>query len=470
VVFVNVLNLDKHYTETAMKLSGVNAGAVTLTNPVILPTFKAEVRGAAVDVELIENTDYEVVEDTDEEVYTVNLLKTFSEAIKVSYTLDGEAVEEVHTPDSFPIEIDAGATNLKLKISVVPVTTLIAGEDYKIGYNEDGVAEFEILKPARVPADEVYVSFHEADAGKVTSADIIGRVNSLTDELEGLELVESVFPKFRLVPSILIAPKYSQEVGVAAVMKAKCTGINGVFRAIAIVDLPTDEIKSYTNAAEYKNLKNLADTSLIVCYPKVSLDGKQFFLSTQLAGLMNKVDYERGDDMPYWSPSNQQLQCDSSVMADGTEKIFSLSQANYLNSQGIATALNFSNGWCFWGNCTGLYPSSTDVKDVFISVRRMFNWLANNLILSYFQKVDNPMNRRLIDNLVNSINLYMNGLAAKGAVLPGSHVEFTEAENPTTDLLNGKIKFHIYYTPPIPAQDINFVIEYDVSNLQSLFA
>ena len=281
--------------------------------------------------------------------------------------------------------------------------------------------------------------------------------------------MEEIYPKFRLVPTILIAPKFSQNVEVAAVMKAKCTGINGVFRAIALVDLPTAEIANYTNAAEYKNQHNLVDENLVVCYPKVSLDGKQFYMSTQLASLMCRTDYYLGDEIPYYSPSNQNMQIDSTVMADGTEKLFSLAQANYLNSQGISTALNFSNGWVFWSNRTGCYPSVTDVKDSFIAVRRFFSWYNNHLILTYFQQVDSPINRRLIDNLINSEQIFLNGLQAKGVILGGGEIEFREGDNPTTDLLNGKIEFHVNITPAIPAEEIHFKLEYDVSGLQSLF-
>ena len=61
-------------------------------------------------------------------------------------------------------------------------------------------------------------------------------------------------------------------------MKAKCYDINSVFNAIALVDIPTDEVKNYTDAAQYKNLKNLVDTSVVACYPKVSLGGVQYHL------------------------------------------------------------------------------------------------------------------------------------------------------------------------------------------------
>ncbi|MEW5725968.1 MAG: phage tail sheath C-terminal domain-containing protein, partial [Thermodesulfobacteriota bacterium] len=144
-------------------------------------------------------------------------------------------------------------------------------------------------------------------------------------------------------------------------------------------------------------------------------------------------------------------------------------QAAYLNGQGLVTALNFVGGWKLWGNRTGAYPANTDPKDAFISNRRMFNWIANTIILTAWQRVDYPINRRLVQTIVESLNDWLNGLASRGAIL-GGRVEFLEEENPSTDLADGVIRFHVYVTPPSPAREINFTVEYDPSYLQTLFA
>ena len=63
------------------------------------------------------------------------------------------------------------------------------------------------------------------------------------------------------------------------------------------------------------------------------------------------------------------------------------------------------NGFRMWGNHTGAWPASGDAKDVWINVRRMFNWQGNTFILTYFDKVDDPMNAILIENIVDSENI-----------------------------------------------------------------
>ena len=61
-----------------------------------------------------------------------------------------------------------------------------------------------------------------------------------------------------------------------------------------------------------------------------------------------------------------------------------------------------------------------------------------------------------------------NGLAALQYILRGS-VSFRESENSTTDLLDGIAKFHVLVSPPPPARDIDFIMEYDAEAMTVLF-
>lgn len=301
----------------------------------------------------------------------------------------------------------------------------------------------------------------------VTSTDIIGGVDTDGNKT-GLELINECFPRFRLVPGIIIAPGFSGDSAVAAVIAAKAAKINEHFSCIGIVDIPTDTVKQYSEAAEWKNTNNVTDESLVCCWPKLSLGGVQFHQSAQLAALMAEVD-AANDDVPYVSPSNKSYAMDSAVLEDGTEVWLSPDTAAYLNSQGIVTALNFMDGWKCWGNRTAKYPGGTDVKDTFIPIRRMFSWIGNTLIQTYWKKVDAPLKRRQIDTIVDSANMWLNGLTAREYIL-GGRVEFLETENPTTDLMDGIARFHVYITPPSPNREIDFILEYDPKYVETLFA
>ena len=76
------------------------------------------------------------------------------------------------------------------------------------------------------------------------------------------------------------------------------------------------------------------------------------------------------------------------------------------------------------------------------------------------------MNRRLIDTVIDSANIWLNGLVGRGYLL-GARVEMQESENPVTDLMAGIVRIHIYMTPPSPAQEIDFTLEYDASYVES---
>lgn len=348
-------------------------------------------------------------------------------------------------------------------------TTYVADTDYTVTYNNDGQAIVNRLSGGTIPAanSALKIDYSYVDPSKVDADHIIGGVDSGTGKLTGLELVDEVFPRFRLVPGQVLAPKFSTDATVAAVMKAKVSNINKHFKAIALSDIPTDTVTKYSDAPVWKNNNNVVDPYQIVCYPMLKLGDEKYHLSTQLAGLICQIDGQNSD-IPYKSPSNQSLQTTATVLKDGSEVWLAPDSAAFLNGEGIVTALNFIGGWKAWGNRTATYPGSTDPKDAFIPIRRMFNWVGNTLTLTFWQRLDYPLNRRQIDTVVDSVNLWLNGLVSQQYLL-GARVEFLPEENPTTDLLDGIARFHVYLTPPSPNREIDFILEYDPSYLQSLF-
>ena len=98
----------------------------------------------------------------------------------------------------------------------------------------------------------------------------------------------------------------------------------------------------------------------------------------------------------------------------------------------------------------------------------MFDWIRNDFIQTFWQKVDAPMTSRLIRTIVNSYNVRLNGLQAREMII-GGRIEFQSGENPMTDLLSGILRFHIYFTPPIPAEQIVGIFEFDPDYLETLF-
>ncbi len=406
-------------------------------------------------------------------IYSQFALFAMSPCVLIN-VLDPSAHKETIAPADFTIT--NGEANLGQDVILAngvtfeAGTTYTAGTDYSLGYDESGNAILSVIKGGRLAnVSKVKVGFTRLKPSVITANDIIGGVDASTGKYTGLELINSVFPKFRLVPGLIGCPKWSTKPEVAAVMRAKAENINGLFTAMSVVDIPSDSegADRYTEVPEWKNQHNYTGNHEIVCWPMVKLGDKVFHLSTQLIGLMNQVD-AGNDDTPYESPSNKNLQMDSCVVSSGSEIDLGIESANYLNGQGVVTALNWIGGWRAWGNRTGIYPANTDVKDCFIPTRRMFDWVGNEFILTFWQKVDQGMNPRLIQTIINSYNVRLNGLQARGFLL-GGRIEFQSVENPTTDLLDGILRFHIYFAPPPPAEQIESILEFDPAYFEVLF-
>ena len=314
---------------------------------------------------------------------------------------------------------------------VTTVTTYEEGTHYELAFDDDAHLVISALHdatsgdPLMPLGTDLEFSAYKTDPTVVDGDDVIGGVGT-DGSKSGLELVEEMYPRFGLVPGTIIAPGYSDQPGVAAVMSAKTSGVNGLFSCICACDVPATAsgADQYSEVNAWKNSSNYVHPRQVVCWPMIELDGVLFHMSSHVAARMATTDADNGD-IPYVSPSNKLFEMTAACTAAGEEVWLTNAEANYLNGQGIVTALNFYGGWRCWGNRTGAYPASTDPKDTFIPVRRMFGWLGNTLILTYWQRVDFPLNKRQIQTVVDSANIWLNGLAARQCIL-GGRVEFLE--------------------------------------------
>lgn len=411
-----------------------------------------------------------------EEIYTAFKLYEIGPVFLVNVLDPTKHKAEVAAADITPVDnqiklpLEAIADSVVVKASAEAESALVAGEDYEVFYSDTNCI-IEFSTPRTAAAN---VKYNKVDPTQITASDIIGGFNTTTKKSTGLELIDSVFPLYTMAPDIILCPNWSHISEVAAVMAAKAENINGLFEGVAILDVDTTATTGaayYTEVPAWKKSKNFMKSMELVCFPKVALGDKIFNYSTQLAGSIAAVDNDEalGGGTPCESASNKSLQADRMVIADGTELVMDLQQANFLNENGVITALNFSNGFVSWGNYTACYPANTDPTDYIYCINRMFRWVAKSVILSYWSYVDRKLTRRLIDAILQGVNDWLNGLTAEEKIL-GGRVEMLESENTTTALAAGKVKFHIYMTPPSPLEDLDFVLEYDFSYLQDLMA
>ncbi len=344
-------------------------------------------------------------------------------------------------------------------------TELKREENYTTLFNEDGTLSIALIGGA---AATLKVSGKRLDPALVTPNDIIGGVDVNTGKETGLEVIRQIYPKLAMTPGILLAPRFSASPNVSAALQAKTKDINGVFKAVTVIDIDStaEGATKYTDVKEQKEKQAVTDPNAYAVWGYGKLGDVVYSGSALAASLTAYTDAVNGD-IPNVSPSNKTLSIGAICLADGTEIMLDQTQANTVNGFGVATFLNM-NGFRLWGNNTACYPGNSDPKDRWFSVRRFFCWTGNTFILTYFQKVDDPTNPRLIEAIVDSENVRGNSFVARD-ICARYEITFNEDENPTTDLLNGKITFHQYLTPYVPAEDIENILEFDPDALSKLF-
>jgi len=337
-------------------------------------------------------------------------------------------------------------------------------DDFSYTLNQAAKVLFQLYGISPVIFINVFdPTIHKDDSGnpdvsKVTASDIVGGVDAATGKRKGLECIEEVWTKYGKIVGTILAPGFSHDSTVYNVMIAKAENLSGHFRAMAYIDAPPDA-ETLADVNAFKSA--IGSPHAYVLDPPVKYGDEDHFLSVHAAGLTAKVDASH-DGIPFDSPSNKELRISE------PKKIYTLQDANYLNSRGIATVFRFSTGFKLWGNRTAAFPENTDVKDTFINCRRMANWIENNLIVNTWQKVDDPTNKRLIESITDTWNIALGGLVGKGALLK-AQVLFLEQDNLLTDLINGAIRFRVKYTPVTPAEDIEFITVVDVEGYKNLF-
>lgn len=347
-----------------------------------------------------------------------------------------------------------------------PAVTLTRGTDYTTSFNSDGTLNLIMVSSTAKAATSITVAGNKIDPTAVLPSDIVGSVDASTGAESGLEVVRQIYPKFSMTPGILLAPRFSKDATVAAALQAKTKEINGVFKCVTIIDIDSTSsgATKYSDVNTKKQAQAVSDPNAYAVWPFAAV-GETVYSGSSLAAALTAYTDAVNADTPNVSPSNKTIAISKACLVDGTEVVLDQDQANTVNSFGVATWLNM-NGFRLWGNNTAAYPGNTDPKDRWFSVRRFLSWAANTFILTYFQRVDSPANKRLIDAIVDSENVRGNGFVARD-ICARYEIVFLEEENTTADLLDGKLTFHQYITPYTPAEDIEDVIEFDPEALST---
>lgn len=344
---------------------------------------------------------------------------------------------------------------LVVKTTDQTASTLKKDTDYEVYYDEKNCI-IELLPDSDSYAKTTLnIAYDKADPGAITASDI-------EEAVEKVEMCKSIVG---IVPDLLCSPGWSRNPAVAAVMAAKAASINGIYKAKAVVDLDTSAsgADDYSKVLAYKNSNGYTDENMIVCWPMVQSGDYMFDLSTVVCGLMASIDSDNGN-CPHESPSNKSLAITGACTKAGGEIALSLSQADTVSyTDGVVTVLN-NGGWVLWGNYTGCHPNNSDVSKCFVCTNRMQDFICNTFVDTFWGYIDKPLTRVLIDAIVNSFNSWLNGLTHEGK-LYGGEIQYVAESNQTESLIAGKFRLDTKMASPVPAQEINMYVEYDVDYL-----
>ena len=347
---------------------------------------------------------------------------------------------------------------------VIVSTLVIKSEETPIAADKyvtewlDGVLTINFTEDVASP---VTISYNKVDPTKVTAKDIIGSWDTTTDVRTGAELIGYVYPMFGVVPSVIIAPGWTTNDTIGAVLSSKTTEINGNFSAVTILDIDTASAKTRSAAIAAKKARTFNDTCIFT-YPLVKKGDRVLAYSAVIAALTMSLAASN-DGVTCKSPSNKAIDIDDVVLADGTSLFYNQLDGNELNAEGIVTIIA-RNGWYTWGNNTAAYPATTDPVKRWIVTHMTFDYMGNDFINKVISKVDENIDLKLVENAVTDYNITLAGHATEGRIIAGK-VVYDPADNDETSLLLGRFKTRMSIGGNIPAEVIKNVKSYDVNAL-----
>lgn len=407
------------------------------------------------------------------EAISANFQVVGTAPIVVINVLDPANKKHITTLDETSVQVNDGVAEIdKVGILLEKLvvkkddTTLTADVDYIASFNDDGTVSLALINGgAGDGATTLTVSGSILDASKVTADDIVGGVNAATGAETGLEVVRQVYPKLSKAPGILLAPRFSKNAQVCAALQAKCRKINGLFNAVCFIDLDcsADGAQKYTDVAEQKTKQTATSREAYALWLYVKV-GETVYSGSSMAAAATVYNDSQNGDRPVASPSNVTIPISAACLEDGTEVLMDQEQGTFLNDLGIATFIRSGTDFVIWGNETAAYPKNTDPKDMFLCIRRFFNYAWTSFVLDNMSKLDKPMNPKRLQSIIDSENMKGSKYVSEEACASYRMVADTE-KNTAAELVAGHYHFYLYCTPFPPLKQVNVTMEYEASSL-----
>lgn len=337
-----------------------------------------------------------------------------------------------------------------------------ADVDYVAAFDEDGYLSVAVTGDGAFSgAATITIAYTMLNPDGVGIEDVIGGVTE-NGIRTGTELIDEIYSRFKLVPEIISAPKFSREPAVAAALEAKSELAGDLTNAIAVVDIESSTTTTVEGIKEAKDRLGCFTRWTVLCWPKVILAGYKIYASAVVSAMLQYITAQNGG-VPA-SPDNKDVPVDGIVLENGTEMHLTKKQINnYLNAYGILS-FAYLGGWKCWGNNTAAYPDKEDPNDRFIKCVMVGNYLENRFKTEYLSTVGADGSYKLMDSVVSNFNTDLNALTPK--YLGGAEVIFNKRENPAEKIMKGHYKFHTRYADWTPVEFVENTFTWDSKILE----
>ncbi|ODN41548.1 phage tail sheath subtilisin-like domain-containing protein [Piscirickettsia litoralis] len=368
----------------------------------------------------------------------------FLHGVEVQEVDDG--VRPIKTIKSSVIAIVGTAPEAKAEDFPVDTPVLISGSRIKaakLGTQGTLPLALQVIFD-QVGASVVVVRVDEGADDAATLVNVIGGTDAEGNR-SGIQTLLNCDAVCHVKPRIVLAPGFTHEKTVAKALEP----ISKQLKAVALVDCSEG---APGDAITYR--KEFADKRTMVLYPGVRVYNRNISaeevspLSSVTAGLIAKIDYEKGF---WWSPSNQQILNILGTSLPIDHELGDLnSTSNLLNENHITTVIH-DEGYRLWGNRT----TTNDTKWVFINVVRTADLINDSLKRAHLWAVDRNLTATYFEDVIEGVNNYLRHLTTIGAILGGNC--WADPDLNTADKLKeGIAYFNFDFTPPTPAEHIVF--------------
>lgn len=340
-----------------------------------------------------------------------------------------------------------------------------ADVDYVAAFDTNGYVSVAVTGDgAFADAEKLTIAYTMLNPEGVSIEDVIGGVaeNGIRT---GIELVDEIYSRFKMIPEIISAPKFSRDPAVAAALEAKAELVGDLTNAIAVVDIESDTTTKVENVKDAKEKLGCFTRWTVLCWPKVILAGHEIYASAVVAAMLQYITAKNGG-VPA-SPDNKDVPIDGIVVDGGTEMHLTKKQVNnYLNAYGILS-FSYLGGWKCWGNNTAAYPDKTEPNERFIKCVMVGNYLENRFKTEYLSLIGEDGRDKVIDSVVSNFNTDLNALTPD--YLAGAEVIFNKSENPNEKMIEGHYTFHTRYADWTPIEAVDNVFTWDSAILKNAF-